>query len=359
MIDNSIYNCKGNMIQSQRSDTPTTFDNCTDDKLNGKQALFINDLRKGEPVYKLFPLIDYVDHWLETFKQGSVKQGTYDRLITSRKALEKYPIARMSIGGITLEHIQKYVNTLTDQGYALTTIKKQTRIVTAPLKHAAAMHHIPIDPTYGIKYPTRTNVKKESRDVVAYTTAEQKILSARFDTYVHPAYAVAALMMETGLRIGEALSLRWTEVEIFRKRLHVRATVVRLANKKQSVVQDDPKTQSSKRTVPLTPKAIQILERMRQDKQNEWVFNNTDGERLSYEAVRYQLKEVCRRTGIAFHGTHVFRHTFATNCYYKGMDVKILSKLLGHSEVNVTYNTYIHLYGDGFDEMYSALVQNA
>ena len=60
---------------------------------------------------------------------------------------------------------------------------------------------------------------------------------------------------------------------------------------------------------------------------------------------------------IAYKGEHIFRHTFATNCYYKGMDVKILSKLLGHADVNITYNIYVHLYGDGFDEMYSALVK--
>ena len=47
--------------------------------------------------------------------------------------------------------------------------------------------------------------------------------------------------------------------------------------------------------------------------------------------------------------------TFATNCYYKVMDIKILSKLLGHADVNITYNIYVHLYGDGFEEMYEAL----
>ena len=47
-----------------------------------------------------------------------------------------------------------------------------------------------------------------------------------------------------------------------------------------------------------------------------------------------------------------------SNCYHKGIDVKILSCLLGHADVNITYNLYIHLYGDGFDEMYSALVGN-
>jgi len=53
---------------------------------------------------------------------------------------------------------------------------------------------------------------------------------------------------------------------------------------------------------------------------------------------------------------HGMRRTYTTNCYHKGIDVKILSRLLGHADVNITYNIYVHLYGDGFDEMYSALV---
>ena len=75
-----------------------------------------------------------------------------------------------------------------------------------------------------------------------------------------------------------------------------------------------------------------------------------------YEALRWQTKCACRDAGIQYRGEHVFRHTFATNCYYKGMDIKILSRLLGHADVNITYNIYVHLYGDGFEEMYEALV---
>ena len=66
--------------------------------------------------------------------------------------------------------------------------------------------------------------------------------------------------------------------------------------------------------------------------------------------------DVCKDAFVPYRGEHVFRHTFATNCYHKGVDVKILSRLLGHADVNITYNIYVHLYGDGFDEMYSALV---
>ena len=69
-----------------------------------------------------------------------------------------------------------------------------------------------------------------------------------------------------------------------------------------------------------------------------------------------RLCETEYKACVPYRGEHVFRHTFATNCYHKGVDVKILSRLLGHADVNITYNIYVHLYGDGFDEMYAALV---
>lgn len=163
-------------------------------------------------------------------------------------------------------------------------------------------------------------------------------------------------MLETGLRVGEVLALRWRDIQLSRNRLTVCSTVVRLVNKKQSFVQDCAKSEASNRTIPLTPKAIAILTPLHEERINEWVFNNTDGERLSYEALRYQTRHACREAEIPYRGEHVFRHTFATNCYHKGMNIKILSRFLGHADVNVTYNIYVHLYGDGFDEMYAALM---
>lgn len=81
----------------------------------------------------------------------------------------------------------------------------------------------------------------------------------------------------------------------------------------------------------------------------QWVFNNPDNERLSYEALRHQTRKLCEEAKAEYRGEHVFRHTFATNCYYKGVNVKVLSKLLGHADIHVTNNIYIHLYGDGLD----------
>ena len=300
-------------------------------------------------------LAAYIDEWMNTYKAYTVKQSTFDRLLTSVRAWEGFSIASMPIDEITSIDIQKYVNQLATSGYGLSTIKKQMRIVTAPLKQAAALHQIPANPAVGIRLPVRSNVQKAERTAEAYSQEEQDALCKELFTRRRRGYAAILLMMETGLRVGEALALRWKDVQIARKRLTVRATVVRLANKKQSFVQDCAKSEASNRTIPLTPNAVRLLNTLWELRTNEWVFTNTDGERLSYEALRWQTRCACRDAGVEYRGEHVFRHTFATNCYYKGVDIKILSRLLGHADVNITYNIYIHLYGDGFDEMYAAL----
>ncbi len=95
-------------------------------------------------------LDDYIRQWLDTFKADSVKKSSYARLECSYKTMQSKPIAQMCLADITAMDIQRYVNDLNSEGYSISTIKKQLRIVTAPLRQAAAMHEIPTDPTVGI-----------------------------------------------------------------------------------------------------------------------------------------------------------------------------------------------------------------
>ena len=300
-------------------------------------------------------LTQYIKSWMETYKRFEVKQASYDRLITSVNALKGTEIAKMQIEDITQDDVQRYVNGLVTRGYGMSTIKKQMRIVTAPLNHAAARRIIPASPCIGIKLPARSNVKKETREILPYSDAEQTDLLRVTAQESHPAYRAIELMLETGLRAGEALALRWRDVDINRKRLSVHATVIRLANQRIASVQNEAKSRSSNRVIPLTPRAIDILQSMEHD--SEWVFS-VEGERLSYETLRYKTQRACKMAQIPYRGQHVFRHTFATNCYYRGVDIKVLSRLLGHADTSITYNIYVSLYGDGFTEMYNALIMH-
>lgn len=300
-------------------------------------------------------LIAYVRFWLDTVKKLKVKPATFDRLVTSADALEDFTIAHKLIGTITAEDCEDYVEEITKKGYALTTIKKQMLIVTAPLRYAYAHKQIAYNPSVDLKPPSKANVQKAKKKVIAYDKEEQKKLRAVLETHKREAYAAIDLMIETGLRPGEALALDWDDIHLERKRLQVHKTVVNLANKKRSYVQDSPKSETSDRPVPLSPRAIEIIQYLKAHSTTDYLFVNAGGGRLSYESLRYQCMLACKEAGVLYHGLHVFRHTFATNQFYKGTNVKILSKILGHSETSVTYNIYIHLYGDGFDEMLDAV----
>lgn len=301
-------------------------------------------------------LVDFIETWLNVFKVNSVKTATFLRLKQSLNSLTPYPIAQMPIGDISFFDIQLYVNSLVDAGYSMSSLKKQYSIVSAPLKKAAAMKIIGCDPSVGVSLPIEEKVQKKAKEILAYTESEQKAMIeyVKKEAIPNAGHLAALFMIETGLRSGELLALKWSDIDISRCKMRIHATIVNPMSDRKSVYQDSPKSKCSNRTIPLTPKALSLLKILQLRRKTEWVFEQDD-KRYSYKKLMYRTKQICEDCDIPYYGEHAFRHTFATNCYYKGVDVKILSKLLGHSSVQVTYNTYIHLYGDGFDTMYAAL----
>ncbi|MEA4899220.1 MAG: site-specific integrase [Christensenellaceae bacterium] len=304
-------------------------------------------------------LTDYVAHWMETYKKNSVKGGTYERLEGQRTLLNEYGLAQMGIDGIQAADVQRYVNELVADGYALTTIKKQLHIVRAPLRFAHSQGILPRDPTYGVQLPTQTAVKRQKRDVEAYAPDEQERLRKAIADYSDHGNASTLLMLESGMRVGECLALNWSDIDWRKKAVRIHATIAKPASKRKSYVQEGAKTHTSNRTIPLSDAALTVLQAMKQVSPTPWVFSGSDGERLSYAALRYRIKKVSEAANVPYKGMHVFRHTFATDCYHRGCDVKILSKLLGHASTAITYNTYIHLFGDALEEMRNVLGRSA
>ncbi|MDY6315850.1 MAG: tyrosine-type recombinase/integrase, partial [Oribacterium sp.] len=218
-------------------------------------------------------VMEFIELWLDTFKKNSVKTATLTRLQTSKNTLANYEIASKKIGELNFFDIQRYVNQLVEDGYSLSNIKKQLRIVTSPLKLAAAMKIIPADPSIGVRLPNETKVKKQTKEVIAYTNDEQEKLFKRVAVSPLNVGCMGILfMIETGLRSGELLALKWKDVELDRSRMHVHATILNPMSNVNAIYQDSPKTKSSKRIVPLTPKAKAILKRLMEERTTEWVF---------------------------------------------------------------------------------------
>ena len=297
---------------------------------------------------------DFVNTWLLTVKKKEVKAATYSRLEVSARTMADFQIADIKLSDIKSIDFRHYIQQLIDFGYAQSTIKKLMLIVSAPMEYAYREGVIPLNPC-SAKLPSKYAVKKQQKEIEAYTAEEQSRLCTILRSRCCATYRAIEFMLETGLRIGEVLALQWDDVDTKRYRMRVHSTIVNAMSRDRAFIQEGAKSASSNRCVPLSVRACEILTELQNWKQGEFVFSGSKGNFLRYTTVRKTCKSVCRKANVQYYGLHVFRHTFATNQYYKGTDVKILSKLLGHANPSITYNVYIHLYGDGFEDMLNAV----
>lgn len=169
---------------------------------------------------------------------------------------------------------------------------------------------------------------------------------ARLVQYLHQdmdIYKLGILLcLSTGLRLGEVCSLKWTDIDMNLKILHVNRTVQRIAAEngtaKTELRESLPKTESSKREIPISDQLYQMLkEYWRPD---GYFFKKR--EPLDPRTYQNKFKAYLYDAGIEDTHFHVLRHTFATNCISNGADVKSVSEMLGHSDVQITLNRYVH-----------------
>lgn len=149
--------------------------------------------------------------------------------------------------------------------------------------------------------------------------------------------------ISTGLRLGEICSLKWEDVDLNGKILHVNTTVQRIAvsgNPKRTMLMEGaPKSIFSKREIPLSEDVVRLLASYHNTSYTYVLNKNKPMEPRTYQ---YKFNSYLRAAGIEKKNFHALRHTFATNCINSGTDVKSLSELLGHADVKITLNRYVH-----------------
>ena len=154
------------------------------------------------------------------------------------------------------------------------------------------------------------------------------------------------LTLHTGIRNGELCGLRWGDFDFSSGTIRICRTVERikdltpLAERKTKVVITEPKTESSKREIPL-PKTLCLYLRSHSGATDEYLLTGTDKPSEPHTLyVRYE--RFLRRNGFESYTFHAIRHTFATRGIASGFDAKSLSEILGHSDVTTTLRCYVH-----------------
>lgn len=150
------------------------------------------------------------------------------------------------------------------------------------------------------------------------------------------------LCLYTGLRLGELCALKWGDIDYNNRTLTVNRTVQRVAVEghisKTILMEADPKSESSRRIVPLTAAVLNRLWELKGDR--PYVFG--EEKPLDPRTMQYRFKRLLKEAGVGDRNFHILRHVFATNCIGNGMDVKALSEILGHADVKITLNRYVH-----------------
>lgn len=291
----------------------------------------------------------WVEIWLENYAKVHLRPSTYQ---TNLGFLENHiqpNIGKIPLAKLTTLDIQRFYKKLLTsgrvkriesrhkpKGLSAKTVRNLHQMLSSALNFARNQHLITMNPAEGCALP-----KLEHREMQTLT-AEQ--LGAFFqEAQDSGVYELYYLDLATGLRRGELLGLKWSDIDFQRSTLRVQRTISRQAGK---VVEAPLKTKNAYHSLPLSADAIDVLKIQKQKVNSEYVFPSPSGGPMSPDSVLHRLQRVLKRAGLPSIRFHDLRHTFATLALQNGVDIKTVSGMLGHYSAGFTLDTYAHVTTD-------------
>ena len=298
-------------------------------------------------VSKGMPLVELLKYNLERRDSaGKVGDAQYVRTTYIIKYVEKSEIGNKNIRDITEKDFQDFFNKISKK-YADSSIGKYYTEINQALKYAKKKKIIEENVLEDILRPKSS---KDEKEVIPLTTEEQKTLteylkSVPLSDYKHRNALLIQLYM--GLRIGEALALEKNDIDLQKRTIHIQRTLTQ-NRKKEIIIGKVPKTSAGNRVLPIPDIIFDFVkEQLELSKGNrdDLLFVNDD-KLVRHTCINDQLKRRLVKLGIYNEGitTHSLRHTYATRCIESGMQPIVLSKLLGHSDIRITLNTYVKIF---------------
>lgn len=279
---------------------------------------------------------DIAKEWLD-YKKIEVKQSTYcNYAFIINKYLNK-EFGRLDIEKISNFNIyvQKWSESLKSK-----TVRDIVNVLKAILNYYEDEYNKKLD-------YRRINMPKIEKSHLQILTKHEKAKIERYCLDQGDLMAIGIIIaMYTGMRIGELCALKWENIDLKAKNIYVKQTLQRVYDsnlRKSNIIIDKPKTENSVRTIPINSKLYEILSEIIKKYKNTDYFLSGSSEKY-IEPRKYQnyFKSVLKKSKVKDYKFHILRHTFATNCIEVGMDIKSLSEVLGHSDINITLKTYVH-----------------
>lgn len=290
---------------------------------------------------------DILDSWLRASKLKT-KESTHARYAQLVRTHIKPYLGRYQLSKISTQQIEGLVEHLLSEGRLDGTgglsPKTVTDILTIIKNTMAYARCQNIAVACNLE---KLSIKSKEKEIRIFTPKEQDALNAvllhNMDRYKFG----VLLSLYTGIRIGELCALQWNDFEADLSTLTVRKTMQRIKNmdvaasSKTKIIITKPKSQCSVREIPLPPFLVEIAKSFQADP-DAFVLSGTAHRYVEPRTMQNRFRTYVKEGGIAATNYHALRHSFATRCIELSFDIKTLSIILGHSNVNITLNRYVH-----------------
>ena len=316
-----------------------------------------------------YTVASWTENFIQTYKANSLRDNSLAILIQTYDKIEVSPIGNIALDKLNGSMVQNFYNMLaetwtdtkgkTHQAIASSSIGKVHKLLSAAYKKAVQLRIIALNPMDTVESP-----KVKYKEMGVFTWKEvgrifraiKKLSANKHNTRQRYDFRLLfMLLLETGMRVGEVLALRWEDINFTKREIHVSQT--KLKDKQEF---NDPKTKAGNRYIPIiSDKLLARLKEYRKKgsliKMQGYIFEDSSGGAMEYRRIVAYWHNICKLTGIE-KNIHTFRHTFATYLLEKQVPVAEVSRILGHSSPAITFKMYTHAvpnYNDKIIQQFS------
>ena len=295
------------------------------------------------------PLTEYAEKWLSTAR-SKVKESSYVKYWNLMYSYIIPELGSLEWSSLNRETVELYVSRLRtsggrkQKGLSAKTVSDIMSVLRQICRYAS---------DHGAALPfdlSSVTVKKEEPEMRILSEKQHGRLSWFIQEKIENDFDCRdlgiLLALYTGMRLGEVCALRWEDISFSEQAVFVHRTMQRIQTKndplrKTKIIITTPKSRNSTRWIPLPEKLFQILAQCRKGKSG-YLLTGREDSYVEPRAMERYFQKLLKEAGLEKINFHALRHTFATRCVEQGFDTKSLSEILGHSNVNITLNRYVH-----------------